>query len=400
MHSPSFTAVGVLTLALSISSNSTIFSWINATILDPIPGLAHTGDLVTVMRGERSEHPTPPFSYLDYRDLRDHNSSFSGLLGYHDDFISLTGTGRPERIYGALTSANYFDVLRVRPILGRGFLPGEELKREDAAVAVISFGLWQTHFGGDRSVIGRAIQINRHPYTIIGVTPPGFQGCKTGLRSDVWVPLVMDRLVWGSNRPDDRNSFWLNVLGRLQRGVNRRQAEAELNVVMHLIAEHSPEIKRGPNEITMDPLWRSPFGVNVYLYKVLPMLLGLAAVLLLLACANVANLLLVRSVARRREMAIRLSVGAGRWRLARQLLLESLLLALAGGALAMLITAWTAGTFAAFFPPTDLPLTLNGRVDHTVMLVTLVISILTAVTFGTLPALRSSSITPVAVLKE
>jgi hypothetical protein len=156
-RNPGFTAVAVLTLALGIGANSTIFSWINSTLLDPIPGLSRTSDLVTLMRGERSEHPTPPFSYLDYRDLRDNNRTFSGLLAYHDDFMALTGAGKPERIYGALASANYFDVLGVRPILGRGFLPAEEQKPGGAPVVVISYGLWQSHFAADRSVIGKTV---------------------------------------------------------------------------------------------------------------------------------------------------------------------------------------------------------------------------------------------------
>jgi len=267
-------------------------------------------------------------------------------------------------------------------------------------VAVISEGLWRTRFGADRSVIGGTVQINRHLYTIVGVAPPDFQGCKTGLRADVWIPLGMDRFVWGSRRPEDRGTFWLNVLGRLKPGVDRRQAAGELNLLMQQIIDHSRNIDRGPSQISLDPLWCSPFGANVYLYKTLPILLAMAAVLLLLACANVANLLLVRSVSRRREIAIRISMGARRWQLVRQLLVESLLLALAAGCIAMLITTWTAGTFASFFPPTSLPLTLNGRADHRVLLATLSISILTAAISGILPALRTSSLSPVGVLKE
>ena len=398
--SPGFTAIVVLTLALGIGANSTIFSWINSTLLNPIPGVAHTSDLVTVMRGERSEHPTPPFSYLDYADLRDHNQSLSSLLAYHDDFMSLTGTDKPERIYGALTSANYFDVLGVRPILGRGFLPAEEQRRGGASVAVISEDMWRARFGSDRSIIGRTIQINRRLYTIVGVAPPDFQGCKTGLRTDVWIPLGMDPFVWGPNRPEDRGAFWLQVLGKLKPGVDRRQAEGELNLLMQQIIENSRNVDRGPSQITLDPLWRSPFGANVYMYKTLPMLLALAAVLLLLACANVANLLLVRSVTRRREMALRLALGASRWRLLRQLMVESVLLALAGGGVAMLLTTWTAGTFAAFVPPSSLPFTLNGHADRTVLLVTMVVAILSAMIFGILPGLRTSSLEPITVLKE
>jgi predicted permease len=398
---PGFTAVAVLTLALGIGANSTIFSWIDSTLLNPIPGVAHTSDLVTVMRGERSEHPTPPFSYLDYMDIRDHTQSFAGLLAYTDDFMSLTGTDKPERIYGALTSANYFEVLGVHPILGRGFLPAEEQTHGGGSVAVISEDMWRARFGSDRSVIGQAIQINRHLYTIVGVAPPDFQGCKTGLRADVWIPLGMDHFVWGWNRPEDRGTFWLNVLGKLKPGVDRRQAEEELNLLMQQIIENSRNVDRGPSQITLDPLWRSPFGANVYMYKTLPMLLALAAVLLLLACANVANLLLVRSVTRRREVALRLAMGASRWVLVRQLMVETLVLALVGGALAMALTTWTAGTFAAFFPPTaSLPLALNGHADTTVLLETMAISILSAMVFGILPALRTSALAPIAVLKE
>ena len=399
-RNPGFTLVAVLTLALGIGATSTIFSWIDSTLLNPIPGITNTSRLVTVMRGTISEHPTPPFSYPDFKDLQNQNGSFSGLLAYHDDFMSITGNRKPERIYGALTTANYFNVLGVKPVLGRGFLPREGTEQGSAPVVVISYAFWQSHFASDPSALGSTLKINRHSYTIVGVAPPGFQGCKTGLRDDVWIPLTMDRQVWGSNRFNRRGSFWLNVLGRLRPGVTPQQAAGELNTVMQQIAAATPNIERGPNQITLDPLWRSPFGANVYLYRSLPLLFGLAVVLLLLACTNVANLLLVRLGGRRREIALRLSMGAGRTRLVRQFLVESLLLALAGGATAMLLTTWTAGTFASFFPPTSLPLTLNGHAGRGVMLATLVISVFTAAVFGMLPALRTSRLAPASVLKE
>jgi predicted permease len=401
-NKPGLPALAVLTLTLGIVANSTILTWINATLLNPIPGVGHTSDLVTVMRGERSDHPTPPFSYPDYRDLRESNRSFSGLLAYHHDYASLTGTGKPERIYAVLTSANYFDVLGVRPILGRGFVPEEERQVEgSAAVAVIGYDLWQSHFGGQRSIIGGRIQINRYPYTVVGVAPPEFHGCMPGIRGDVWIPLVMARMVWGfEGTLDDRGHFWLNVLGRLLPGIDSRQGEGELNLLMQRIAGHFPNEHQGPNQISLDPLWRSPFGANVYLSTTLPLLLGLAAMLLLLACANVANLLLVRSVTRRREIAIRLSMGASRWRLVRQLMVESVLLGLGGGIVAAFITAWTTGTFAAFVPATTLPLVIKGRFGLTDVWVPLAIAIVTAVIVGILPALRSSNLAPVMVLKE
>lgn len=398
--SPGFTALAVGTLALGITANITIFSWINSTLLNPIPGIAHTSNMITIMRGERSEHPTPPFSYPDFAELRDGAHSFSGLLGYHDDYMAITGTGQPERIYGTLASSNYFEALGVRPILGKSLLSTLPAESTGEAEAVLGYDLWQKRYGGDPLIVGKSIQINLHPYTVVGVAPKGFIGCKTGLRSDVWLPLGMDKAVWGSNRIRERETPWLNVLGRLAPGVDHVQAESELNVLMQRLVARFPDQHRGPNSISSDPLWRSPFGANVYMYGTLPMLLALAAVLLMLACANVANLLLVRSVGRRREMAIRLSMGASRWRVVRQLLIENLLIALAGGGLALALTLWTAGTMSAFLPPTTLPLTLNGHVDSSVFAATLLVSIVTALLAGAVPALRASNLSPVSVLKD
>jgi MacB-like periplasmic core domain len=183
-----FTAIAVLTLALSIAANTTVLSWMSATLLNPIPGVAFTSDLVTVDRGDRNGYATPPFSYPDLRDLSERTKTLSGVLGWHDDYMSLTGVAKPERIYGALTTASYFDVLGVHPILGRTFLPEEGTPRAGAAVIVIGYAVWQNHFAGDPQIVGKTIQINRHPYTVIGVAPRDFTGCKTGLRTDLWTP--------------------------------------------------------------------------------------------------------------------------------------------------------------------------------------------------------------------
>ena len=402
IRNPSFTFVAIVTLALGIAANSTIFSWINSTLLDPIPGIAHTSDMITIMRGERSDHPTPPFSYLDFADLRDSARSFAGLLAYHDDYMAITESAKPERIYGAVVTSNYFEVLGVRTILGRSLGPTAPVERLGVAEAVIGYGLWQSHFGADPSIIGKVVHVNLQPYTIVGVAPEGFQGCKSGLRSDLWIPIGMDPQISGNNRIKNRDTLWLNVLGKLQPGVDHRQAENELNSLMQRLVERFPDAHKVPNMISSDPLWRSPFGANVYLAGTLPMLFALAVVLLLLACANLANLLLLRSVARRREFAIRLSIGATRWRLVHQLMAENALIALAGGGLALLLTKWTAHGLPAFLPPTSLPLTLDGRVDRTVVVATIVISLLTAAMSGVLPALRASrlAVAPLSALKD
>lgn len=392
---PSFTAIVILTLALGITGNTTIISWINATILDPVPGASKNSELVSVMRGERNEHPSPPFSYPDYADLRERSTSFSGILAYHDDFSSLTDTIKPERVYSATVSSNYFEVLGVKPFLGTVFPSGEEEKPGRTPSIIISYGLWQQRFGADRSVIGQPIHINRLLCTIVGVAPPGFRGCKSGLQTDLWAPLV-----YGGGQLNRRDNVWLNVLGRLKPGINRREAESELNLQMKRIVEQHPESHQCPNQITLDPVWRSPFGVNIYLYKTLPMLLTLAVILLFLACANVTNLLLVNSIARRREIAIRLSLGASRIRIIRQFLLESFLLALTGGGFAILFTFWTAGTLASFFTSTALPIAINGRVNQSIVITAFIISLITSLIFGTLPALRASKIATAEVLKE
>jgi len=398
--SPAFTALAVGTLALGIAANTTIISWINSTLFNPIPGVRSTSNMLTLQRGERSEHASPPFSYLDYADLRDGSKTLSGLLAYHDDYVALTGDGRPQRIYGALTSANYFEVMGVKPILGRTLLASSANERAGSPEVVLGYDLWQNRFAGDPSIIGQTTQINLHTYTIVGVAPRGFQGCKSGLRTELWIPLGMDRQVWGSTRIEDRSLSWLNVLGVLRPGADHRQVEIELNLLMQRLADRYPDSHKGANQISTDPLWRSPFGANVYFYGSLPILLALAAVLLLLACANVANLLLVRSVGRRREFAIRLSMGASRWQLVRQLMVENLLLALAGGGVALAITFWTARTLGSFLPFTTLPININASVDGTVTLVTILIAAATSVVAGVVPALRASSLSPAAVLKD
>jgi predicted permease len=397
---PGFTLTAVLTLALGIGACSTIGTWIRSTLFNPVPGASETGQMITIMRGDRSEHPGPPFSYPDFVDLRDNVQSLSGLVGYHDDFMSITGSATPRRIYGAVASADYFEVLGVRPILGQSLLASQANERAGAAQAVLSYDLWQNRFAADQAIVGKTIQINLNPYTIVGVAPKGFQGCKSGLRTDIWLPIGMDRQVWRSDRIEDRGAAWLNVLGVMKPGVDRRQVDKELNLLMQRIVDHYPTVHQGANQISSDPLWRSPFGANVYLAGTLPILLALAAVLLLLACANVANLLLVRSVSRRREFAIRLSMGASKWRLIRQLLIENLLVALAGGGVALIVTMWTARTLSAFLPPTSLPLSLNGRLDRKVLLATILVSILTAAFSGIVPALRASSLAPVDALKD
>jgi predicted permease len=397
---PGFAAIAILTLALGIGANTTIFSWINAALLNPVPGLASPSEVVALTLSKPGENPFP-LTYPDIEAMRDGQQTFTGITACGFATMSLTGKGKPERVWGMVASANYFDVLGVRPVLGRGFLPAEDEKPGGAPVAVISYRLWQTHFAANPDIVGQAIEINQHPYTIVGVTPAVFQGSQTGVRTDIWVPVMMEeQLMPQHDLIHDHHYFWLLAFGRLKLGVALQQAQEEMTLRLKREAKNYPEEHKGHDTVTVYPLWRNPFGLNFFLSTLLPMLMSIAGVVLLLACANVANLMLVRSMARRREIAIRMSMGASRWRLVRQLLVESLMLALAGGVVALLITFWTTGTLMKFMPTADFPIWLSIHADRTVLLATLVISVLTGVIFGILPALRASGDSPLAVLKE
>src|SRR6201993_1279866 len=347
--SPGFAITATAMLAVAICANSTVFSWIDGTMLRPIPGARDPGELVSLQRGERNFSPTPPFSYLDYRDLREQNHSFTGILAYHHDWITLTGGEQPERAYIANVSANYFDVLGIKPMLGRFFLSEEETKPDAVPNVVLGYSLWKMRYAADPAIVGKSIEIARHPVTVIGVAPEGFVGAMPGLRDDLWVtldPLGTD--VWRMTHRSG-GAVWLNVIGRLRPGVSLGQAAQDLDTVMRHIVAAYPDQHLGDNRITLDPMWRSPFGANGYMAGALSILLPFAVGVLLLPCADVATLTLVRFVSRRRELAIRQSLGANRIQLVWQMVLEGVVLSIVAGAVALVLTSWTSKTFAWFF---------------------------------------------------
>jgi len=283
-------------------------------------------------------------------------------------------------------------------VLGRFFLPGEEAREGGARFVVLSYSLWKNKFGGDTAIVGKPIELARQSGTIIGVAPEGFINAMPGVRHDAWLPL--DPLGTDRYRMTHRSASYLNVLGRLKPGVTRQQATNDLETLMRQIVAAYPSEHIGANNITLDPMWRSPFGANVYLAKSLPFLLAIAGFVLLLTCVNVATLALVRFVARRREIAIRESLGASRLQLMRQMALEGLIVSLLGGVLALTLTSWTAKRFADFIPPNANPIVLNGTVDHNVIGVIVLLSVLATLICGGFPALRSSRVNAAEVLKE
>src|SRR5579863_1463998 len=357
--SPGFAITATAMLAVAICANSTVFSWIDGTMLRPIPGARDTGELVSLQRGERNFSPVPPFSYLDYRDLREQNHTLAGMLAYHHDWITVTGGAQSERAYIANVSANYFDVLGIKPMLGRFFLAEEETRPDAVPNVVLGYSLWKTRYASDPAIVGKSIQIARHPVTVIGVAPEGFVGAMPGIRQDLWITLdPLGSNVWRMTHRSG-GAVWLNVVGRLRPGVSRDQAAQNLDTLMHHIVAAYPDDHLGENRITLDPMWRSPFGANGYMAATLPILLAFAAVVLLLTCANVATLTLVRFVSRRRELAIRQSLGASRMQLLHQMVLEGAILSTGAGAAALVLTSWTSKTFAWFFPANSNPLILN-----------------------------------------
>jgi len=398
---PAYTFAATVMLAVAICANGTVFSWIDGTMLHPIPGARDMSSLVSVMRGQWNISPTPPFSYLDYRDLRDQNHSFDGIIGYHHDWIALTGGATPERIYVANVTANYFDVLGVKPLYGRFFRPEEEAVGRSIPYVILSYSLWKTHFAGDPGIVGKSLEIARHPVTVIGVAPKGFVGAAPGLRHDMWVTLdPLDPLGTGGWRMTERSGNWLVVVGRLRPGVSREQANQDLETIMRRIVATYPNDHLGTNTITLDPMWRSPFGANQYMATTLPILLSIAGIVLLLTCANVATLTLVRFVSRRREIAIRQSLGASRLRVVRQMVLEGVILAICAGAAALFLTLWTAKTLALFLPANAIPIAINGMVDPGVVIAIVALAVLASLLCAAFPAWRSSQVPAAEVLKE
>ncbi len=400
-RSPSFTIAAILMLALGICATSTALSWIEGTMLNPVPGARNATRLVSIMRGAWNISPAPPFSYPDYRDLRNTNRTFSGILAYHHEWATLTGGDSPQRIYAGQVSGNYFDVLGIQPVMGRFFRLDEEARLGGVPYVVLGYSLWKTKFQSDPAILGKSIEIQHQPFTVIGVAPEGFIGSMPAIREDLWVPLAPSTAP-GSNDWNlmHRENSWLNVVGRLRPGVSRQAATQDVEAAMHTLVTEYPAAHLGVNTITLDPMWRSPFGGNRMFFTLLPVLLAFAALVLLLTCANVATLMLVRFVARARELAIRQSLGAGRSALMRQMILESVIVSLTGSAMALVLTVWTSKMLSRFVPPNASPIVVSGAIDQGVVLVLLVVAVGAGVLCGAVPAWRSSHIAPAEVLRE
>jgi predicted permease len=330
-------------------------------------------------------------SYPDFKDYRERNHVFSGLCGFELVLVemNLRDDTPPERVAGIIATENYFDILGVHAAMGRTFHEEPNQALNSDPYIVLGYGLWARRFGSDRNVVGTTVHLNGHPFTVIGVLPRNFYGTVVGLNVEYFVPMMMQPQVLPSEDLEERWPTFVHIMGRLKPGVTIGQAQSEMSTLAADFQREYPTAEKGVG-IFVAPVWEAHYGVQDFLRSVLGFLMFVAALVLLIACANVANLLFARATSREKEIAIRAALGAGRPRLIRQMLIESLLLAAAGGFGGIFLALWGTNLLMFFLPPAHLPIGLPLRVDGAVLAFTLILSALTGIVFGLAPAWKGS----------
>ena len=389
--SPGFTAVAVLTLALGIGGNTTIFSWIRSVLLDPLPGAAHPERIVALETLAPSGEWLPT-SYPDFRDLRDHAKLMESMSVAEPMALAFGNDVSAERVWGELVSGNFFDLLQVRPKLGRFFVDAERDEAQNAhPVVVISDSFWKTHFQGDPAVAGTVVKINHHPFTIIGVAPENFHGSMSGLTFDLWVPATMYSQLTSLSDwfMRDRKTRMFRVLARLAPGVQIEQARSEMQALAAALAKEHADTNEGISA-TLLPMWKSHYGIQDALRQPLALLMGISVVVLLIVCANLANLMLARGTRRKKELSIRFALGASRSHVAWQSLTEVGLLAVLGSLLALIFASSFAGALRLLLPPSAAPLMQQPSLSGSVLWFSVALAFLTAALAGLTPALHAA----------
>ncbi len=393
-RNPSFAAVAILSLALGIGANALVFSVVNAVVLRPLP-IDHPEKVVFL----ETKDAGPSQSFPNYQDLRDRNRTFAGLVGYRISPMELESGTATNRIWGYLATGNYFEVLGVKPAVGRFFHQDDDLHPGASPYAVLSYGAWQSRFGGDPAIAGKTIRINRLPFTVLGVTPAEFHGTELFYWPEVWVPMMMEPQIEVGNPWLDNRSTWNTwVLGRLQPGVLPPRAVADLNTIGAELAHEHPAEDEGLEFLLAKPgLVGNLVGGPAKAFTL--GILGLAGLVLLTACANLASLLAARAADRQRELAIRMSVGANRGRVIRQVLTEALMLSLAGGAIGYGLALVLSHLLSRWRAPLDFPVQVNVDPDWRVFCFAWAASILAGILFAAVPAWRASNTDPNAAIK-
>lgn len=409
-HSPGFAAVAIVSLALGIGANAAIFALANGLILRPlaVPDPGHLVAVESQMRGEEGNglFAATGLSYPDFKDLRDRSRSFAGLTASQSRFFGFATerNALAKTKFGELVTGDFFRVLEVAPMLGRGFRPDEDKVLGRDAVVVLSYGLWKDEFASDPHAVGRTVFLNTVPFTVIGVAPESFTGSQAALMSALYVPLSTAPLLGADPKQatanlQNRDARNLDVLGRMKPGVNLASAAAEARVISRELADAYPKTNRS-SSLLVETQLRARIRQDSYDAILSVFLLALSAVVLLIACANVMNLMLSRARGRAREIAVRLAIGAGRSRLVRQLLIESLVIAIAGGALGVLFSQAGVDLFSKIHAATDVPVNLDFHLEPRVLWFTLLVSMGSAVIFGLAPALQSTRPDLVPALKS
>ncbi|MBI3886373.1 MAG: ABC transporter permease [Opitutae bacterium] len=384
-QAPGFTCVAVLTLALGIGACTAIFTVVNAVLLRPVE-YPESARLLVLRESKLPEFPEFSVSPANYRDFAAQADAFESMYAVRGASYNLTGRGEPVRLLAQRVTGKFFDVLRVAPALGRAFGPAEDAPGKDAVV-VLSHAFWQRHFGGAPGVIGTTLTLNRRPCTVVGVMPATF---RRGSTTDLWAPMAFTEQEWAG-----RGGHFLTVFGRLKPGFTVGQARTQLETIAARLAEKYPDTNQGWGVVVKTILDANTGELRPTLF----VLLGAVGLLLLIACANVANLLLARATARQREISIRTALGSSRWRIVRQLLTESLVLGLLGGGLGALLGQWSLEALLAIAPP-DLPRAAEIALDGRALAFTLGVALFSGVVFGLAPALQSLRVNLVEALKD
>jgi predicted permease len=399
-RSPGFSSLAILCLTLGIGANTAVFSWIEGILFRPYPAVAHQERLLALAGTARGESGPTPISWPDFLDLQRSCTLCDAFFVSKITGSTLNVGDRAEKTTGSIVSANYFDAIGVHPILGRGFEPGEDTGNNAHPVTVISYQLWKTRFKSDPEILGKTQRLDNVPHTIIGVAPEGFYGTFVGWAMNFWVPASMEETFEsGGYKLEDRGARWIESYVRLKPGVTRAQAQEEISAIAARLEDNYSATNRGRG-IRLWPLWQTPFNNAGTLLPTLEIMLAVGAFVLLIACANVGNLLLVRSFARRHEMTVRLAIGASRARLLKQLLTEGLILSTLGAAAGLLVAYWCRHALVLLLPArSGVAMYLPGEIDWRVMSLSAGISLIATLIVGLVPALQTRNLDLAGALK-